>query len=113
MGGRIASQIVAAGFEVDALGLFAYPLHAPGKPEKRRDDHFPRIAARTLFCSGSRDAFASPSELETTTTALPASTIHILDHADHGFNVPKSSGRTREDVWEEASTSLLDWLTSI
>ena len=113
MGGRIASQIVASGFKVDALALFAYPLHPPGKPEKTRDDHFARIPAPALFCSGSRDAFASPEELEATTPALPASTIHILDHADHGFNVPKSSGRTREDVWEEASTSLLDWLTSI
>ncbi|HET9476105.1 MAG TPA: alpha/beta family hydrolase, partial [Dehalococcoidia bacterium] len=34
MGGRIASQVVAQGVEVDALALFAYPLHPPGKPEQ-------------------------------------------------------------------------------
>ena len=29
MGGRIASQVVAQGTEVDGLALFAYPLHPP------------------------------------------------------------------------------------
>ncbi|MCH8813656.1 MAG: dienelactone hydrolase family protein [Chloroflexi bacterium] len=111
MGGRIASQIVADGFEVDGLALFAYPLHPPGRPDKRRDEHIPRIAMPTLFCSGSRGAFASPEELRTAATPLSSSTVHILDHADHGFNVAKSSGRTRQDVWEEASTTFVNWLT--
>jgi len=30
MGGRIASHIAAQGVAVDALALFAYPLHPPG-----------------------------------------------------------------------------------
>ena len=59
MGGRIASQVVAQGVDVDALALFAYPLHPPGKPDQRRDAHLPDIDVPTLFCSGTgrlRDA---------------------------------------------------------
>ena len=37
MGGRIASQVVAGGGGAAALAFLAYPLHPPGRPEKRRD----------------------------------------------------------------------------
>jgi len=110
MGGRIASQVVAAGEEVSGLALFAYPLHPPGKPEQRRDAHLPRIAAPTLFCSGTRDAFASPDELRAAAPLVPQATLHLLDGADHGFSVPKASGRPREDVWTEASEAFVRWL---
>src|SRR5438552_189821 len=39
MGGRIASQVVAAGLAVDQLTLFAYPLHPPRRPEQARTEH--------------------------------------------------------------------------
>lgn len=113
MGGRIASQIVSAGTLVDAVALFAYPLHPPGNPLKTRDEHFPAIKVPTLFCSGTRDAFASKEELEVTSSKIKASTVHWIDAADHGFNVPKSSGRSGEQVQEEAIGALMDWLGSI
>ena len=40
MGGRIASMVVAEDGTADALALFAYPLHPPGKPEQLRVAHF-------------------------------------------------------------------------
>ena len=92
MGGRIASQVVSQGTDVDALALFAYPLHPPAKPDQRRDQHFPRIGVRTLFCSGTRDAFATPEELQAASSLVPYSSVHLLEGADHGFSVPKSSG---------------------
>ena len=110
MGGRIASQVVAQGGEVDALALFAYPLHPPGRPLQLRDQHLPAVEAPTFFCSGTNDAFASPDELSAAASKVRLSTIHLLNGADHGFAVPKSSGRTREDVWAEAVATLLDWL---
>ncbi len=60
MGGRIASQVVAKGMEVDGLALFAYPLHSPGKPPQWRDEHLQKINIPTLFCSGTHDTFATP-----------------------------------------------------
>jgi predicted alpha/beta-hydrolase family hydrolase len=110
MGGRIASHVVAAGTKVDALALFAYPLHPPGRPDRMRDAHLPSISVPTLFCSGTRDAFASPEELEAAAARVKGSTLRLLDGADHGFAVPKSSGRKREDVWREACEALLSFL---
>ena len=40
---------------------------------------------------------------------LPAPGLAKLEGADHGFSVPKSSGRTRYDVWDDAVASLLAW----
>ena len=110
MGGRIASQIVASGTAADRLALFAYPLRPPWRPEQLRDEHLPDIGAPTLFCSGARDQFATPEELRAAAAKVPRPTVHILEGADHGFNVLKSSGRTRDEVWGEAADVLLAWL---
>lgn len=98
MGGRIASMVVAGGVEVDALALFAYPLHPPGKPEQLRIEHLASIMTPTLFVSGTNDAFGAPDELRAASNIVKGSKLHLLDRADHGFAVPKSSGRTRDDV---------------
>jgi predicted alpha/beta-hydrolase family hydrolase len=108
MGGRIASQAVAAGLKVDHLALFAYPLHPPGRPEMARVAHLASIGVTTLFCSGTRDAFATPEELAAAAAFVPNASIHILEGADHGFNVLKSSGRTRAEVWAEVAQALID-----
>ena len=113
MGGRIASQVVAAGEPVDGLALFAYPLHPPGQPDRRRDAHLPRIAVPALFCSGTRDAFASPDELRAAAAKVPNAKLHLLEGADHGFAAPKASGRTKDDVWEEAAQALLEWTNEL
>ena len=110
MGGRIASQVVAAGTEVGGLALFAYPLRPPANPSRWRDEHLPAINVPTLFCSGTRDSFATPDELRLAASKVPNAHVHLLDHADHGFGVPKSSGRTKQDVWDEAMGSFVDWL---
>ncbi|HEU4760246.1 MAG TPA: alpha/beta family hydrolase [Dehalococcoidia bacterium] len=110
MGGRIASRVVAQGTAVDALALFAYPLHPPGRPERTRDEHLPLIGVPTLFCSGTNDAFASEEELRAAAAKVPRATLHFLDGADHGFAPPRGSGRTRPDVWREAVSALVAWL---
>lgn len=113
MGGRIGSMVVAAGVAVDALALFAYPLHPPGKPDQRRVEHLPGISVPTLFCSGTSDAFGSPEELREAASLVPGSTVHLLEGADHGFAVKKASGRTKEEVWAEALDAMWEWLRGI
>ncbi len=113
MGGRIASQVVGKGEAVDGLALFAYPLHPPGRPDQRRDAHLPRIAVPTLFCSGTNDAFATPEELRAAAALIPRVTVHLLRQADHGFHVAKRTGRTRQEVWDEAIAALVTWLATI
>ena len=113
MGGRIASQVVAQGVAVDALALFAYPLHPPGKPEQTRDAHLGQIGVPVLFCSGTNDAFGSPDELRAAAKMTRRARLHLLDGADHGFAVRKSSGRTRQDVWAEAVAAIVEWLETV
>ena len=113
MGGRIGSQVVAQGGPADAVVLFAYPLRPPSNPERVRDGHLPDIAVPTLFCSGTRDAFGTPEELEPAAAKVPGGRLHLLEGADHGFGVAKSAGRTRVEVWDEAAGVFIGWLRSL
>ncbi|MGH6936203.1 MAG: alpha/beta hydrolase family protein, partial [Methylocella sp.] len=63
LGGRIASQIAAAGAEVEGLIFLGYPLHPPGKQDQLRAKHLQKINVPMLFVQGSRDAFGMPDEL--------------------------------------------------
>jgi len=111
MGGRIASQVVAAGERADGLAFLAYPLHPPGQPEKLRDAHLPGIAAPLLFVQGTRDAFAREDLLQALMSRLgPRAELVRVAGADHSFAVLKSSGRTRADVQSEVEAALLGWL---
>ena len=111
MGGRIASQVVAGGASCDALAFLAYPLHPPGRPEKRREAHLPDIAAPMLFLQGTRDAFAREDLLHALVDRLgERAELHPVEGADHSFRVLKRSGRTPEDVQEEVRAVLLGFL---
>ena len=79
MGGRICSMAVGdADGPLAAAGLvlISYPLHPPGRPEKLRVEHFPRISVPCLFISGTRDAFGTPDELLGWTASIPAAVTH-------------------------------------
>lgn len=74
-GGRMTSMVIADGTaRVDALTLFSYPLHPPGKPERSRTEHLPRIEAPTVFTHGTSDPFGSIDELLAAAALIPAST---------------------------------------
>jgi predicted alpha/beta-hydrolase family hydrolase len=111
MGGRIASQVVAAGERADGLAFLAYPLHPPGQFEKRREAHLPKIGAPMLFVQGTRDAFARGDLLLALMKRLgPRAELHRVAEADHSFGVLKRSGRTPEDVLAETRDALVAWL---
>lgn len=78
-GGRLTSMAVAEGLAVDALTLFSYPLHPPGKPERLRTDHFGGIGVPTVFTHGTSDPFGSIGELRTAVTLLagPAEIVEV------------------------------------
>ncbi|MBI2964727.1 MAG: dienelactone hydrolase family protein [Chloroflexi bacterium] len=110
MGGRIASQVVAGGEEVDALILFAYPLHPPDQPGNLRTKHLPDIAAPTLFISGTQDEFGTPDELATAIALVRGARLHRLEGANHGFGPVKGIGRAKEDIEEEALGAAMEFL---
>jgi predicted alpha/beta-hydrolase family hydrolase len=91
MGGRIASQVVAAGgVEVAGLVLLGYPLHPPGQPDKLRSKHLPAIRVPMLILQGSRDAFGTPDELRPFLDQLTAPVeLCVVEGGDHAYKVPK------------------------
>ena len=72
-GGRQATILAAEEPSlVDALLLFSYPLHPPGKPTQLRTEHFPRIRVPVVFVNGTADPFGSIRELEQAISAISA-----------------------------------------
>lgn len=113
MGGRIASQAVAAGAPADGLVFLGYPLHPPGKPSVLRDRHLPRIVAPMLFVQGTRDAFARWDLLEAVLARLgDKATLHRVEGGDHSFAVLKRRGRSAAEVEAEIQGAVVDWLTA-
>ena len=66
-----------------------------------------------MFASGTRDTFGTPEELAEAATLVDGSRVHVLEGADHGFSVLKAFGRTRTDVWAEATAALLALIDSV
>jgi predicted alpha/beta-hydrolase family hydrolase len=117
MGGRIGSVVVGAEVDpVPALGLLllGYPLHPAGKPERTRDEHFPRLHVPVLFVSGTRDALAPKDDLTRSARKVRGPvTFHWIDTADHGYRPLKASGRTPTDVVEEVVAVSVGWVASL
>lgn len=106
-GGRMASHAVADGLACDGLLFLAYPLHAPGKPEKLRDEHLRGIKVPMLFLQGRRDPFATPGLLEQVTSHLPDATLHWVEGGNHSHVV---RGRPAADVTAEMVATTTQWL---
>lgn len=60
-----------------ALVLIAYPLHPPGRPDRLRTEHFPRLHLPCLFVSGTNDRFGTPEELQHWTATIPGPVTHV------------------------------------
>jgi predicted alpha/beta-hydrolase family hydrolase len=77
-GGRLTSMLVADEPGIaDALTLFSYPLHPPGKPERLRTEHFGTITTPTVFTHGSSDPFGSFEELHAAAALIVAPTAIV------------------------------------
>jgi predicted alpha/beta-hydrolase family hydrolase len=119
MGGRIASQVVAAACEqndplakeIGGLVFLGYPLHPPGNPAKLRTEHLPQITVPMLFVQGTRDSLGSTDEIAPIVKELklPAE-IHVIEGGDHSFKAPKKFGLTQEEVYSAAMDAIVDWV---
>lgn len=112
MGGRMTS--IAASKEalpgVIGLAFFGFPLHAPGKDSAERGAHLADVGLSMLFLQGTRDKLANLDLLRPLLGGVkPPPTLHVVDDADHGFHVPKRSGRTDDDVLDELCDVLAEW----
>jgi hypothetical protein len=113
MGGRMTST--AAAKEplpgVRGLAFFGFPLHAPGRKSADRGAHLAEVRVPMLFLQGARDKLADLELLGPLIDGLlPRPELHVVDGADHGFHVPKRSGRTDEAVLDELCDAFTVWL---
>ena len=112
MGGRMTSLAAAAEPLPDVRGIvfFGFPLHSPGKPGTDRAAHLTKVTVPLLFLQGTRDSLAKMELIEPVIEGLgDSATLHVADGADHGFHVPKRSGRTDDDVLDELADAVVVW----
>jgi uncharacterized protein len=77
-GGRQATMLCAdqPGL-ADGLLLLSYPLHPPGKPDRLRTEHLPRLTIPALFVHGTRDPFGSIEEIKAALKLIPGKTSFL------------------------------------
>ena len=86
---------------VAGLALVSYPLHPPGRPDRLRTEHLPRLTVPCLFVHGTRDPFGSSAELEAATAQIPGPVTHVW--IDGGRHELKGADRT-------VAEAVRDWL---
>jgi predicted alpha/beta-hydrolase family hydrolase len=120
MGGRIASQVVAAEEkdpfvkEVAGLVFLGYPLHPPGQSTKLRVEHLEHVGKPMLFVQGTRDALGTPEEIQPYIKDLrPAAKVYAIEGGDHSFKAPKKFGLPQERIYEAAMDEIDRWVRTI
>ena len=112
MGGRMTSQAMA---EVPLPGVrglvfVGFPLHPAGRPSTSRADHLAKVSVPMLFLQGTRDTLADLELLRSVVEPLARTTLHVVEDADHGFHVRKSSGRTDAQVLAALAEVIAGWM---
>ena len=113
MGGRMATHVAAAdpALPLGGLVLLGYPLHPPGRPAERRDQHLPAIRRPMLFVQGSRDTFGTPEELQPVLDTLePRPALFVVVGGDHSFKVARS--RDQAEVFQSIQRVIADWISN-
>lgn len=112
-GGRMTSRAhAAAPLEgLRGIAFLGFPLHPPDKPGIERAEHLAAAAGPLLFVQGTRDDLAELALLRPVVKKLGGrATLHIVEHADHGFDVLVRSGRTPELILAEIATTVATWM---
>jgi hypothetical protein len=112
MGGRIASQVVATSSDLGIVGLvlLGYPLHPPGRPERRRDAHLASIRAPMLFVQGSRDTFGTEAEMRPVVEACPHAQLHVVAGGDHSLKMRGKDAPAPAQVHRDVQDAIVEWL---
>jgi predicted alpha/beta-hydrolase family hydrolase len=97
-GGRMASLAVAEGMAARSLVFLGYPLHAPKKEDKLRDEHLYPLQVPMLFLEGTRDPFANQEIMTRVLSNLNQdSELVWFEGGDHSFKVARSGRTVSED----------------
>lgn len=112
-GGRMTSRAEAETplDGVRGLVFLGFPLHPAGRPGVERADHLSDVRLPLLFLQGTRDRLADLRLLQPVVAGLgERAVLHVVDDADHSFNVLRRSGRTAAEVTTEMGAAVSAWL---
>ncbi|MBZ6087466.1 hydrolase [Streptomyces olivaceus] len=109
-GARVACR-TAAELGAHAVLALSFPLHPPGRPEKSRADELLGTGVPTLVVQGGNDPFGRPAEFP----EAPAGTYDLVEveHADHGFAVPKRAPIGQEHALGVITDGVVKWTGSL
>ena len=108
-GGRQATLLAAEEAKLaDGLLLTSYPLHPPGKPERLRTDHFPKLEVPELFCHGTKDPFGTLVELRQALKLIPARTEVVeFEGGGHGLASARAKPEAYREVGEKVAAACM------
>ena len=118
LGGRsMSSQVMSLALtrddwpDVKGLVLYVFPMRWR-IVLKDTVSHLRQIPVPMLFVQGGRDEeFADLGELQPVLDKLGTrASLHVIHGANHSFNLPAESGRTREAAIAEAASVTADWM---
>ena len=116
MGGRMTSGAQAREPLPGVRGLvfLGFPLHPAKQPSVSRAAHLADVNVPMLFLQGTRDTLADLALITGVCERLgPLATLHVVDGADHAFEVLKRSGRTDSDVRDELVREIDEWCDAL
>jgi uncharacterized protein len=111
-GGRMTTTAASRGMvpSVSAIICFSFPLHPANKPGTERAVHLSKVPMPMLFIQGTRDSLSDLTLLRSVVTKnSDRLTLHVVQGADHGYGVLKSSGRTGNEVLCEVAKVAADF----
>jgi len=115
-GGRMTSRAHAAAPLPGLAGLvfLGFPLHPADKPATERAAHLAQAKGPLLFVQGTRDALADLALLRPIVAELGRrAKLHVVEAADHGFDVLVRSGRTQVEVLVEIADTVAKWMDRV
>src|SRR4051812_9758594 len=99
---------------VNGLIFLGFPLHPPKQLDVSRAEHLGAVHVPMLFLQGTRDDLADLALVIGVCHDLGSlATLHVVDGANHAFEVLKRSGRTNEEVREELARTIEEWCRAL
>lgn len=118
LGGRsMSSQVVSLAMtqegwpDVRGVALYVFPMRWQVMIEDTVS-HLQQVPVPMLFVQGGCDEeYANVQELQTVLDDLGGrASLHVVEGADHSYDLPAESGRTRSDALTEVATITAEWV---
>jgi predicted alpha/beta-hydrolase family hydrolase len=85
-----------------------------GKPSSERAAHLTDLRVPMLFLQGARDKLANLEYIRPLCRKLgKRAKLHVVEGGDHSFHVPKSAGRSDDEILDELAETVSQWLEAV